>query len=153
MAAMIDLGRLPDRLFAVLGLGRSGLAAATSLLAGGKQVWAWDDDAAARDAAAARVHPVVDLAACDLSGVGTLVLSPGIPHTHPEPHPVVARLRAPGLRDHRRCRASAAKSARGHGCRRHRHQRQVDHHGADRPHSQRGRLRRRNRRQHRRAGA
>jgi UDP-N-acetylmuramoylalanine--D-glutamate ligase len=93
---VIDLGRLPDRLFAVLGLGRSGLAAATSLLAGGKQVWAWDDDAAARDVAARQGVPVVDLRQCDLTGVSTLVLSPGIPHTYPEPHPVVARLREQG---------------------------------------------------------
>lgn len=93
---MIDLSPLPDRLFAVLGLGRSGRAAALSLLAAGKQVWAWDDDAAARDLAARQGVPLVDLHQHDLADVSTLVLSPGIPHTHPQPHPVVARLREKG---------------------------------------------------------
>ena len=95
-APVIDLSPLPDRHFAVLGLGRSGLTAATSLLASGKEVWAWDDDAAARDVAASRGVPLVDLHRRDLAGLSTLVLSPGIPHTHPQPHPVVARLRDRG---------------------------------------------------------
>lgn len=93
---MIDLSALPDHLFAVLGLGRSGRAAAMALLAGGKQVWAWDDDAAARDVATREGVPVVDLHRHDLADVSTLVLSPGIAHTHPQPHPVVVRLREKG---------------------------------------------------------
>ena len=93
---MIDLSPLSERVFAVLGLGRSGLAAATSLLASGKEVWAWDDEVAARDVAASRGVPLVDLHRRDLAGLSTLVLSPGIPHTHPQPHPVVARLQESG---------------------------------------------------------
>src|SRR5512134_2533111 len=93
---MIDLSLLPDRRFAVLGLGRSGLAAAKSLLAAGKDVWAWDDDAAARDVATRQGIPVVDLHRRNLAGLSALVLSPGIPHTYPQPHPVVVRSREQG---------------------------------------------------------
>ncbi|MGE5442119.1 MAG: UDP-N-acetylmuramoyl-L-alanine--D-glutamate ligase, partial [Bacteroidota bacterium] len=94
---MIPLGALPDRPYAVLGLGRSGRAAARALLAGGRTVWAWDDDERARAVGAAEGLPIVDPAERDLSGSAALVLSPGIPHTFPQPHPVVARARAPSI--------------------------------------------------------
>ncbi len=82
---------------AVLGLGKSGLAAARALLASGADVLAWDDDEAQRNAATAADVPLVDLHHSDLSGLETLVLSPGIPHAHPKPHPVAAKARAAGL--------------------------------------------------------
>ena len=80
----------------VLGLGRSGLIAAQALGAGGATVAAWDDAAPRREAAAAAGVPVVDLGRADLTGIAALILSPGIPHTHPAPHPVVTRARAAG---------------------------------------------------------
>ena len=81
---------------AVLGLGKSGLVAAQALLESGADVRAWDDDAAARERARAAGVPIVDLAAAEWSGVALLVISPGIPHTHPRPHPIAARARAAG---------------------------------------------------------
>jgi UDP-N-acetylmuramoylalanine--D-glutamate ligase len=74
--------------FAVVGLGRNGLPAAKALLAMGADVVAWDDSPAARDAAAGT--PLVD----PLQGAfafDALVLSPGIPHSLPAPHPVAVR--------------------------------------------------------------
>src|SRR5512144_2869808 len=94
---MTPLGALPDRPYAVLGLGRSGLATAKALVDSNRTVWAWDDDESVRAAAAVEGLPIVDLATCNLSGLAALVLSPGIPHTCPEPHPVVARARAAGV--------------------------------------------------------
>src|SRR5512147_2143486 len=94
---MIPLGALPDRGYAVLGLGRSGRAAAKALVDSNRTVWAWDDNESARAGAAAEGLPIIDPAARDLSGLAALVLSPGIPHTFPEPHPVVARARAAGV--------------------------------------------------------
>lgn len=91
---MIELAALPDGAYAVLGLGLSGMAACRALLAAGKEVRAWDDQAPARAAAAA--IPLVDLGRADFARVRALVLSPGIPHTWPAPHPVVARARAAG---------------------------------------------------------
>jgi UDP-N-acetylmuramoylalanine--D-glutamate ligase len=80
----------------VLGLGKSGLVAAQALAAGGAEIMAWDDDETARGAAAAQGLRVIDLATADLGRMATLILSPGIAHTHPKAHPVVAKARAIG---------------------------------------------------------
>lgn len=92
--AALDLSFARDRRYAVLGLGKSGLASARALAAAGAEVLAWDDTAAARDKAAG--VPLHDLAALDWQGVEALVLSPGIPHTWPQPHPVAAAAKAAG---------------------------------------------------------
>lgn len=93
---MIDLSMFSARPVAVLGLARSGLAAARALAAGGAEVWAWDDDPKVRAAAeAAGVRPL-DPAQWNLGQAAALMVSPGIPHRHPSPHPVVARARSAG---------------------------------------------------------
>ena len=93
---MIHVTPFEGRIVAVLGLGRTGLSATEALLRSHAEVWAWDDDALARDAAARAGIPLVDLSRCDWSTPKSLVLSPGIPHTHPRPHPVVALARDAG---------------------------------------------------------
>ncbi len=85
-----------DEWVAVLGLARSGLVAAEALQQGGARVLAWDDAAPRREQAASAGVPVVDLARRDFADIRALVLSPGIPHTYPRPHPVAARARAAG---------------------------------------------------------
>ena len=94
---MIDLSAYRGKRIAVLGLGRSGLPTARALQAGGADVRAWDDGEAARGAAAAEGIPVVDIARTDWAGTAMLVLSPGIPHSHPRPHPVTQLARAAGV--------------------------------------------------------
>jgi UDP-N-acetylmuramoylalanine--D-glutamate ligase len=75
---------------AVLGLGRSGLPAVAALRAGGAEVVAWDDGAAARARAEAEGIPLADLTrAKSLEGVKAMIVSPGIPHLYPAPHPAV----------------------------------------------------------------
>ena len=71
---------------AVLGLGRSGLAAARALAAGGAEPVCWDDgqDSRARAEARGFVCEPPDVGAC-----AALVVSPGIPHLYPEPHPTI----------------------------------------------------------------
>jgi UDP-N-acetylmuramoylalanine--D-glutamate ligase len=81
---------------AVMGLARSGLAAAAALKAGGAEVLAWDDAEPRRDAARDAGVPLVDLASAPFTAIRALVLSPGIPHTFPKPHPVAALARAAG---------------------------------------------------------
>ena len=93
---MIEVPQLSGKTVAVMGLGRSGLAAARALMASGAEVWAWDDLGDVRDKARAAGVPLVDLAACDWSRPAALVLSPGIPLSFPAPHPVVARARTAG---------------------------------------------------------
>ncbi|HET6156946.1 MAG TPA: UDP-N-acetylmuramoyl-L-alanine--D-glutamate ligase [Dongiaceae bacterium] len=83
--------RIPDvagKVVALLGLGRTGSATAAALQASGATVWAWDDNEQARAALPAGM--IVDLAKANWSRPEMLVMSPGIPHTHPAPHPVAA---------------------------------------------------------------
>ncbi len=76
---------------AVLGLGRSGLAAARALQAGGAEVLAWDDSAEGRARAEDEGFAPVDLTKPGaFEGVAALITSPGIPHLYPAPHPVIA---------------------------------------------------------------
>jgi UDP-N-acetylmuramoylalanine--D-glutamate ligase len=93
---MIEVTAFRGEQVAVMGLARSGLVAARALQRGGARVLAWDDAPAKREEADAQGVPIVDLAGADLAGIKALVLSPGIPHTYPKPHPVAARARAAG---------------------------------------------------------
>jgi UDP-N-acetylmuramoylalanine--D-glutamate ligase len=86
----IHIPGMAGRRMAVFGLARSGLAAARTLMASGAEVWAWDDGAAARDLAGDAGIPLRNLYDCDWSKPEALVLSPGIPHSFPKPHPVAA---------------------------------------------------------------
>ncbi len=79
------------RRFAVLGLGGNGLPAARALAAMGAEVSAWDDSAEARAAAGPLVR------APDFARTDALVLSPGIPHRLPAPHPMAAAAIAAGV--------------------------------------------------------
>ena len=82
---------------ALFGLGGSGLATLRSLIAGGADVVAWDDNAGSRDRARDLGITVTDLSEADWSGFSALVLAPGVPLTHPEPHWTVARAREAGI--------------------------------------------------------
>jgi len=93
---VIEVAAFANQPVAVLGLARSGLTAAVALTAGGAKVLAWDDYEAGRKAAEARGIPLTDLAGQDWSKIAALVLSPGIPHTFPKPHPIAAEAIAAG---------------------------------------------------------
>jgi UDP-N-acetylmuramoylalanine--D-glutamate ligase len=94
---MIDLSRLPsDRRYAVLGLGRSGRGTVQALRAAKLPVWAWDDDAETVTRLRAEKWPIANLAYQDLGKAECLVLSPGIPHTYPVPHPLACRAQQAG---------------------------------------------------------
>ena len=71
---------------AVFGLGGSGLATAVALEAGGADVVVFDDDARRTAKAQADGFNVRDLRDLDWSRVAALILSPGVPLTHPQPH-------------------------------------------------------------------
>jgi UDP-N-acetylmuramoylalanine--D-glutamate ligase len=82
---------------ALFGLGGSGLATALSLTAGGADVVAWDDAPASVERARAAgvfVEPLLDQ---DWSSFNALVLAPGVPLTHPEPHWAVRLANAHGV--------------------------------------------------------
>jgi UDP-N-acetylmuramoylalanine--D-glutamate ligase len=94
---MIDLNLFNGKRLAVMGLGLSGLVAGEALCAGGAEVLAWDDNVNRCAAAEARGIPVTPLRDIDWSTVEALILSPGIPHTYPEPNPVAQAAKDAGI--------------------------------------------------------
>ncbi|MBV8778367.1 MAG: UDP-N-acetylmuramoyl-L-alanine--D-glutamate ligase [Alphaproteobacteria bacterium] len=93
---MIAVPGFAGRRVVVLGLARSGLAATKALAAGGAEVLGWDDSAKTRDVVAGEVA-LRDPTQIEWRDVAALMLSPGIPHSFPQPHPAVAAARAAGV--------------------------------------------------------
>ena len=94
---MIPVRGFEGSTVAVFGLARTGLTAARALMAGGAQVALWDDRPAAREAAQAEGFELTDLTKADWSAFAALMLSPGVPLTHPAPHWTVARAKDAGV--------------------------------------------------------
>jgi UDP-N-acetylmuramoylalanine--D-glutamate ligase len=94
---MIPIAEFKNRDVAVFGLARTGLAAARALTAGGARVHAWDDNDKTRAAAEAAGVPTSDINNRDWRSFAALILSPGVPLTHPEPHRVVTLADATGV--------------------------------------------------------
>jgi UDP-N-acetylmuramoylalanine--D-glutamate ligase len=94
---MIPVTALAGKKVAIFGLGGSGLASASALLAGGADVIGWDDSDEAVAKAASAGIPSGDLRQLDWSRISALVLAPGVPLTHPAPHWTVALARAAGV--------------------------------------------------------
>ena len=90
---MIDLKpyaqTLNHRRAAVFGLGVSGLSVVRALRAAGISVVAWDDREDQRNIAAGIGADIQNVADGMDEDFDFLVLSPGVPLTHPEPHDVV----------------------------------------------------------------
>jgi UDP-N-acetylmuramoylalanine--D-glutamate ligase len=82
---------------AVFGLGRTGLTAARALAAGGARPVLWDESPKARAQAEKEGFTLMDLRSADWFGLSALMLSPGVPLTHPEPHWTVQKARAAGV--------------------------------------------------------
>ena len=94
---MIPITAFAGKRVAVFGLGGSGLASASALLAGGGEVVGFDDNAQGVAKANAAGIPTADLHAIDWSRIAALLLAPGVPLTHPAPHWVVQRAREAGV--------------------------------------------------------
>lgn len=87
-----------NRDIAVFGLGKSGLATARRLQEGHAHVRVWDDSESRRSEAKGMGLEVADLLNDNWPATEALVLSPGVPLTHPQPHPVVMRAKSAGAR-------------------------------------------------------
>ncbi|MDZ4134727.1 MAG: UDP-N-acetylmuramoyl-L-alanine--D-glutamate ligase [Paracoccaceae bacterium] len=95
---MIPVQGYKGRQVAVLGMGRSGLATARALVAGGADPLVWDDSIEARTRAEAEgfaCHDLTRQGAFD--GIAALIVSPGIPHLYPAPNRVIAAAQAAGV--------------------------------------------------------
>ena len=83
---MIPVTVCAGKRLAIFGLGGSGLASASALLAGGADVIGWDDDQEVVARANRAGIPTGDLRQADWARIDALVLAPGVPLTHPAPH-------------------------------------------------------------------
>ncbi|MDE2264382.1 MAG: UDP-N-acetylmuramoyl-L-alanine--D-glutamate ligase [Alphaproteobacteria bacterium] len=94
---MIPVRSFANRQVAVFGLARSGLASVCALKAGGADVFAWDEKEELRAAAAAEGATVMPWQNWSWDKIAALVLSPGVPLTHPRPHDVVVKAKEVGV--------------------------------------------------------
>jgi UDP-N-acetylmuramoylalanine--D-glutamate ligase len=94
---MFAASTFKDKRVAMFGLARSGISCALALQAGGASVFAWDDSEPAQEKARADGVNVTNLHTVDFKTLKALVLSPGVPLTHPEPHWTVMKAKAAGL--------------------------------------------------------
>jgi len=91
---VVPLTHLDGRLIGVFGLARSGVATVRAALAGGAGVVVWDDKAEAREEGEALGAAAVLPEEWPWEQLECLVLAPGVPFTHPAPHPIVEMARA-----------------------------------------------------------
>ncbi|MBR1544503.1 MAG: UDP-N-acetylmuramoyl-L-alanine--D-glutamate ligase [Alphaproteobacteria bacterium] len=92
------INKLLNKTVAILGLGKTGMAVARELKIRGVHVIGWDDKEELRKEASKIKVVIQDLKTVDFSTVDLLIISPGIPHTYPEPHPVAKMAKEHGVR-------------------------------------------------------
>ena len=83
---MIPVTSFAGKTVAVFGLGGSGLASGEALRAGGAEVIACDDNVERMAQAAQAGFITADLRGVAWENFAALVLTPGVPLTHPQPH-------------------------------------------------------------------
>src|SRR5687768_1668386 len=94
----VALHHLAGRSIGVFGLARSGLATVRAANAGGcATISVWDDRDGARDQAEQLGGIPLDPDRWPWGELDFLVLSPGVPLTHPEQHPIVRTARNAGV--------------------------------------------------------
>lgn len=87
---MIPVLGYDEQNVAILGLGRSGMATAKAVVAGGGEPICWDDSVEARTAAEDEGYTLRDLSKQGaFDDIAVLVVSPGIPHLYPEPNKII----------------------------------------------------------------
>ena len=92
------INNLLNKTVAILGLGKTGMAVARELKIRGVHVIGWDDKEELRQEAKKINVLIQDLKTVDFSKVELLIISPGIPHTYPAPHPVAKLAKDNGVR-------------------------------------------------------
>jgi UDP-N-acetylmuramoylalanine--D-glutamate ligase len=94
---MIPITSFAGKTVAVFGLGGSGLASCHALKAGGAEVIAGDDGVDRLAEAAKAGFTTADLRTVSWENFAALVLTPGVPLTHPAPHWTVLMAREAGI--------------------------------------------------------
>jgi UDP-N-acetylmuramoylalanine--D-glutamate ligase len=83
---LIPVTTFAGKQVAIFGLGSSGLLSARALKEGGADVVVFDDDEKKLEEAKSAGLTAQDLRNLNWSNVSALVLAPGVPLTHPQPH-------------------------------------------------------------------
>lgn len=91
---MIKAPAYKGKTVGVFGLARTGVAAVEALAASGAHVMAWDDSIERRDQVGRYAR---DLYRADFTALSALMLAPGVPLTHPEPHALVTKAQGAGV--------------------------------------------------------
>ena len=87
---MINLKNLRDKKIGVLGLEKTGLSVVKAVEEAGGFLICWDDDKGKRDNLENNGITVADLNDKNLMReLDLLVVSPGVPHLYPKPHPII----------------------------------------------------------------
>ena len=94
---MIPVTSFAGKTVAVFGLGGSGLASCHALKAGGAEVIAADDSAENVAKAAQAGFTTADLRTVSWTNFAALILTPGAPLTHPNPHWTVLAAQQAGV--------------------------------------------------------
>jgi UDP-N-acetylmuramoylalanine--D-glutamate ligase len=99
---MIALRQYQDKKLGVFGLATAGTATVSALIAGGAEVFAWDDKENSRKAFERQFTEgkvrLLEPANWPWKDLAALVLSPGVPLTHPVPHYTVVLAKDAGVR-------------------------------------------------------
>lgn len=93
----MDMSFVSGKKIGVVGLGKTGLSAARVLRENGAELFLWDDQQAAQEAAAGEGFNITDLLDFDLSSLDFILWSPGIPHYGEKEHPLAVKAKSLGV--------------------------------------------------------
>lgn len=88
---MIVIPGFKNKAVGVFGLGVSGLATCEALVASGARVFTWDENAAAREKTSGTEYFAEHPKKWPWAELKVVVVSPGVPLTHPKPHAIVRK--------------------------------------------------------------
>jgi UDP-N-acetylmuramoylalanine--D-glutamate ligase len=94
---MIAIPNMKKRKVGVFGLGATGISAAEALVASGAQVFTFDENATAREKTNNTEYRAEHPKLWPWAELSALVLSPGVPLTHPKPHAMVKKAHSEGV--------------------------------------------------------
>jgi len=94
---MIIAPDMKDKAIGVFGLGVTGISVCDSLIASGARVFTWDESGAARKRTVNTEYLSEHPKQWPWKEMAAIVVSPGVPLTHPKPHPIVRKARSENI--------------------------------------------------------
>lgn len=94
---MIVIPGFKNKSVGVFGLGVSGLATCEALVASGARVFTWDESARAREKTTGTEYLSEHPKNWPWQELASVVVSPGVPLTHPKPHAIVRKAKAENI--------------------------------------------------------